>query len=187
MVNNLAAAPPQSKLGKSTISRPAHGFIQPPAQPGEIPTTAIPPNCGEDPRILGSGPQMYFATVAGQAVGGALGDIYVQLPFPCRVFFLNSVLTPQNSVFFHLEPLGKTASYGGSNAIIAKGNEQWFPMTNQAIATAAPFFWSILKFKRPIQAFYLDLGNENGAANLVTICCVKDEEEFVVDGGPWSG
>lgn len=183
MVNNLAAAPPQSKLGKSTISRPAHGFIQPPAKPGEIETTAIVPNCGEDPRILGSGPQMYFAKWQGQAVGGALADLYIQLPFPCRVFFLCSILTPQNSVFFHLEPLNK--NYNASNAIVPTGTEAWFPMTDQAVSTVSPYFWTRLNFKRPIQAFYLDTGNENGAANFGVICCVKDEDEFNVSGGPW--
>lgn len=172
-----------SRLGKSMLSKPAHGFIQPQAQPGEIPTTAIAPDCGKDPRILGGGPQIYFAPFQGLAIGGAAADIYIQLPFPCRVFFLCSLLTPQNSVFFHLEPLAK--NYGGSNAIVPNGTEKWFPMTVQPISTVSPYFWTILRFKRPIQSFYIDSGNENGSQNTGTICCITEGDEFVVQGGPW--
>jgi hypothetical protein len=175
----------RSRLGKSSLSKPAHGFVQPDAKPGEQPTTAIAPNCSDDPRILGGGPQIYFAPVQSQGIGGATADIYVQLPFPCKVFFLCSIQTPQDSIFFHFEQLAK--NYNGSNAIVPTGKEPWIPLNNQIISSVAPYYWSILKFKRPIQAFYVDMGQEAGAQNFATICCVKDEEAFVVDGGPWSG
>jgi hypothetical protein len=187
--SRVITPPRNTVLGSNRISKPAHGFL-----PSNVPSIitpvgvvnpAIPPACDEDPRQLGTGPQLYNAQVQSLAIGGAAADIYVQLPYGCKVFFLGSVLTPQNSIFFHLTPLGK--QYGGSNAIVPKGNEPWWPMTNQPVSTSSPYYWSVLKFKRPIQAFYLDMGNENGSQNFANIVCVKDEEEFVVAGGPWQG
>jgi hypothetical protein len=177
-----------SGLGVNRISKPVHGFVIPKntslVTPTGILNPAIPDDCAEDPRQLGTGPQIYFAPWQGQAIGGALADLYIQLPFGCKVFFLGSIKTPQNSLYFHLIPLNK--NYGGSNGVTVTGFEQWFPLTSFIVASGAQFYWSILRFKRPIQAFYLDTGNENGAANAGTIVCVKDEEEMLVGGGPWS-
>ena len=171
-------------LGVNRLAHPAHGFISPPkpvAQSGD--TAAIAPVCGAEPRQLGNGPQIYFAPVAGQAIGGALADIYVQLPFQCKVFFIASIKTPQNSVFFHLTPLGK--NYAGGNIITPNGTEDWISMTSQIVATGAPYYLTVLKFKNPIQAFYVDSGNENGQPNAFTIACLKDEDALDISGGPY--
>jgi hypothetical protein len=128
-------------------------------------------------------PQLYFATVSGQAIGGAQADINVILPFPCRYFQVVSMLAVQNSVFFHFVPLNKV--YGVA-AIVPTGRENWIPLSNQPVNTAPPYYWTRLDAGAPIKNFYLDMGTENGAANTITIMCVPDTAEVTrADGGPW--
>jgi hypothetical protein len=141
-----------------------------------------PPNL--ESRKLTFGPQLFFVTVVGQAIGGADIDFLVQLPFPCRKIQIASILAPQNSVFLHLVALNK--NYGGGNAIVPTGRENWIPMTVQPVASAAPWFLTTLTFRETIKSFFLDMGHENGTANVITFLCTPEDDGVQVYGGPWT-
>jgi len=76
--------------------------------------------------------------------------------------------------------------YAGNNAIAATGKEEWIPMTNQIVASAAPFYWSVIRLHDAIKDFYLDMGHENGGANVITILCAAEPDALEVLGGPWT-
>lgn len=130
------------------------------------------------------GPQLFFTPpIIGRAVGGADADYHVILPFPCRIFQIASILTPQNSVFFHLRQFGKVYT---SNAVVPDGTEQWIAMTAQLITTAPPYYFTVIELSDAIQDFWLDMGHENGAANTLTIVCAASPDALRVHGGPYT-
>lgn len=145
-------------------------------------SSSCPPNLRSRPYV--GGPQFVFVgPIVGQAVGGADADVHIVLPFPCRYFTIASILTPQNSVFFHLKQLNKTY---GSNAIVPTGKEQWISMTAQNVTTAAPYYLTEITLGTPIQDFYLDTGHENGGANTITLLCAAEPDAITLRGGAYT-
>ena len=122
-----------------------------------------------------SGPDILFINFNFfQLIGGSLSDIPVHIPIPCTTFFLASVKSgnENDSIIFHTKP---------SNLLRAKinlgptptGFVPFIAMTsNQAGGST---YRTVIRFKKPIQDFLLDIGTEVGQGPTFTICCVADD------------
>lgn len=124
------------------------------------------------------GPTPNYVTVQSRGVGGASADLLVQLPFPCSVFFIASMLAPTDSVYFHLTALGKVYT---ANAITELGTENWIPMTS--LIASGSIYRAVIHLREPVKQFYLDLGQEAGGQQTLTIACYREIGDIEIVGG----
>lgn len=123
------------------------------------------------------GPTIYYMTIKKIALGGAKGDILVQLPSPCNTFFVASIDNAHqtDSLFWHQFPLGK--QYSG-NGIVEVGNEQWISL--KSLNPGQPNSFGMLRFSQLVTQFYLDIGHEAaGTDYFLTLACMNDTDTSV--------
>jgi hypothetical protein len=111
----------------------------------------------------------YVTTVLpATATGGAWADRLIQFQRPHRLFMLVSIqqLYVASSFFIHMAPLGLQGKYDAPLAGIAispNGSEQWIPYFVEVASTAgASVSGRWVKFRKPIDRFFLDVDHPNG-------------------------
>ena len=116
------------------------------------------------------------------ALHGALADVVINLPRAYKNFQLVSCtnITLNNSLYFHLDPLGKQGEYtaSGVQGITPNGSEGWFclKVPDSAGGTIAT---QKIKLKKAVNQFYLDAGFDVGANSWqVTIACDNGDIEI---------
>jgi len=121
---------------------------------------------------------LYYLTIKAPAIAGVQcqADYLVKLPAPFRKFLLVSVTTAanNNSLFLHLQPLGKQYPIGIS-AITPDGTENWLSMKMKSAADTQGVMWA---FKSGVDVIYFDWGYEagGGISYAFTLACSNDAE-----------
>lgn len=115
-------------------------------------------------------------------IGGALYDIPVHAPFPSNAFYLSSVKTGNeaDSILMTLAPIYGKRGNNPSNNMTGRetGGVIWLSNT---VATG-PVYRTFVRFKEPIQDFFLSIGTETGQAPTFTLACVEDDSVILRSG-----
>lgn len=153
---DTGAAP--ANVERSLLMAPKNTF----ACDGELP--CIPVSDSND---------FFFVTVPTGPV--ALSDVLVNLVRPCKQFMVSSIAQAhvQDSLYFHLVPIGKGPSV--IQSIPRTGTENWIPWTTYSAGASPQGYRGIIRLCKPITKFYLDIGFDGaGAASNLTILCGND-------------
>jgi|SRR5277367_109621 len=125
------------------------------------------PDCGW---AQTGGPQVGSLTLNFINPGQALPDFEITLPFPVSRLWLASIAngSKNNSYMFHFRPIGNTYN---SNAVVPSGSEPWIPFRG----FTDPTYNNLLRFKKPITQFYVDVGFEGGGGSHLTTFMFSDD------------
>jgi hypothetical protein len=138
---------------------------------------ACPPKSLERARLQINDPGIAFVTIQKIALGGAVADLPLNLPFPCNWIMVASIdpVHVSDSLYLHFKPLYK--AYGGGNGVTVVGNENWLPMQSQ---TATQNKTGIgYRFTNPLPInCYLDIGQEAGGGNYFITFAVGNDVNF---------
>lgn len=109
----------------------------------------------------------------------SVADYVVNLPKAYKKFMLVSIspTSLNNSLYFHLNPIGNQYTDTG---ITPSGRETWFSMKVPS-ASGDTTYVQALKFAKPVNQFYLDVGYEDGAGSsptVLTIMCWDEDFDF---------
>lgn len=115
-------------------------------------------------------------------VGNAQSDVPFDLPYPCDCFWLSSINAAANTVFLHLNPLGKVYNGAGILAFIT-GNEEWYQLSAAQTVSGPPYF-GVLSLPSKSTRIYLDVGKENGGVTTLTIGC--SDKPVLLTGGVYT-
>lgn len=104
--------------------------------------------------------------------GPCIRDFFAGFPHPHRFFFIASMDRSYSgsSLFIHLKPLDYPFVNPPGLEIEPTGGEPWIPIfcgENQGVPSAMEGRW--IRFRNPIQGFYIDSDHPNGGSGPVTI------------------
>lgn len=130
-------------------------------------------------RNIGLGQDIQWVTVTYSAAfpNGHLADYPVRLSRPVNTIVVAS-MQPGDATWFHFQPLGMLNPVTGVFGPIL-GTEQWLPFPGCAQFGATPQNGtgdvSIIKFKKPVQNFFLSqINSKGGIVHTFTLACSND-------------
>lgn len=114
---------------------------------------------------------------------GDMGDMEFRLPTPYKIFFISNQSSQAgvNNIWFSIFPIGAQYLVSGrlAPANFPTGLEQMFSLTG-GVQTDRPT--PFIRFKNPIDRFYITADTGSGSQYDFTICCTN-EEDFPINLG----